>query len=414
MNEFSEGSSFVVYGDVRFFHSQPQIAHPDYEKITEFQAGKPKASMNFGRIVPVYSETEGLHQKTLRRMMGEVLKVSLSHLDEPLPETLRARLQLPNLRKSFVSIHFPDQYPEDGVPSEAVQRVIFEDFFVLQLGLGLKKQRRQREKAPALIDTKGWLEKFQAALPFSLTDDQKNAIEEIRLDVAKPAMMTRLVQGDVGSGKTVVAFAGAVMAASAGYQTAFMAPTELLAQQHFRNAEKWLAPLGIRPELVTHSTSAKKEVRSSVAEGKAQLIIGTHALFQEAIEFKQLGLVVVDEQHRFGVEQRTELVRKATKTVPHLLMMTATPIPRTLALTLYGDLDLTLIRQKPVGRQAIVTRILRDKERPRLYTKMRERVMKGEQVYIIYPLIEASEKLELKSATEMCEKLKKKFFPSSR
>jgi ATP-dependent DNA helicase RecG len=223
--------------------------------------------------------------------------------------------------------------------------------------------------------------------------------------------MTRLVQGDVGAGKTVVAFAGAVQAASSGYQTAMMAPTEILALQHFKAAERWLKPLGIEPVLLVSANSGRKEIREAVSSGQAQLVVGTHALFQQGVSFSKLGLVVVDEQHRFGVEQRSELVRKGAKEVPHLLMMTATPIPRTLALTLYGDLDLTLIRQKPSNRKPIRTTILRDRERPRLYQKIRGTVQAGEQVYIIYPLVEASEKLDLKSATEMHDRLRKEIFP---
>jgi ATP-dependent DNA helicase RecG len=408
--EFAVGAEFVAFGDVKFFQGIPQIVHPEYELVTELVDGKPRASFNFGRVVPVYSETEGLNQKSVRRLMGEVLKTSLPQLSEPLPEDLRVRLNLPSLRKSFVSVHFPEQVPEPGELSSAIQRIIFEEFFVLQLGLCLRKEQRQQEVAPAFVEI-SLLEKFLSGLPFPLTGDQKAAIEEIKRDVSKPQMMTRLVQGDVGAGKTVVAFASGALAIGAGYQVAMMAPTELLAQQHFKTAEKFLSPHGIIPLLVTHANSRSKEVKEAVQSGSAQFVIGTHALFQEAVKFHKLGLVIVDEQHRFGVEQRGELVRKAGKVAPHLLLMTATPIPRTLSLTLYGDLNISIIREKPAGRQPIHTRILRDRERPKLYQKIRETVQKGEQVYIIYPLVEASEKLELKSATEMYEKLKSEVFP---
>ncbi len=410
--EFQVGTELIVYGDVKYFHQMPQIAHPEYEKVEKGEAGKPKASINFGRVVPIYSETEGLHQKTLRKMMGEVLKTSLSELTEPLPESLRTRLGLPTLRKSFVSIHFPDQCPEEGTPSEAVQRVIFEEFFVLQLGLGLRKQKQKKETAPVITDKDGIQKKFYATLPFSLTNDQENTLKEILSDLKSGKAMTRLVQGDVGSGKTVVALLAAAVAKGSGYQTALMAPTEILAQQHLKTAERFLKPLGIECLLVSHANSSKKEVREKIKSGKAHVVIGTHAIFQEGIEFQKLGLAIVDEQHRFGVEQRGELIRKAgKKETPHLLMMTATPIPRTLAFTLYGDLDLSLIREKPPGRTPVKTRILWDRERPKLYQKIRERVLKGEQVYVIYPLIEASEKLELKSATDMHKKLQSEVFP---
>jgi ATP-dependent DNA helicase RecG len=247
-------------------------------------------------------------------------------------------------------------------------------------------------------------------LPFELTGDQKKAIVEITRDLARSSAMTRLVQGDVGSGKTVVALAAAALAASAGFQTALMAPTEILAQQHLRTAEKLLAPLGVKTLLLSHGNTANPETRQQIADGSAKLVVGTHALFQQSVRFHRLGLVVVDEQHRFGVEQRAELVRKASD-FPHVLLMTATPIPRTLALTLYGDLDLTLIREKPANRKSIRTTLIRDRDRHRLYEKIRGLIGEGRQVYLIYPLVEASEKLDLKSATEMYEKLRQEVFP---
>ena len=326
-------------------------------------------------------------------------------------------MQFPSLRASFRAVHFPEDYPKENETTKFLQRIIFEEFFILQLGLGLKKQNKQREKAPILRAASSALEVFLAALPFELTQDQKLALEEIKKDIERPFTMTRLVQGDVGSGKTVVALAASVIASSNGYQTAIMAPTELLAQQHFRTAEKLFANTKITPILLTHSNSKSKEVQQAIESGKAQVIIGTHALFQKGVTFHQLGLVIVDEQHRFGVQQRNALIQKSQTgregIGAHLLMMTATPIPRTLALTLYGDLNLTIIRQKPANRIPIKTSILHDRERPKLYGKIRERLSRGEQVYIIYPLIEASEKLELKSATEMYELLRKEIFPNA-
>jgi ATP-dependent DNA helicase RecG len=407
--DFEEGNTLVVFGEVKFFRGLLQISHPEYEKITEFQEGKPKASINFGRVVPVYSETEGLHQKTIRRMMGEVIKLSLQSLDDSLPESMRTRLNLPSLRSSFREVHFPEECPKDNELSTFLQRIIFEEFFALQLGLGLKKQNQQQQKAPLLRDSKELMDKFIHSLPFSLTQDQISALREIKKDLERPFAMSRLVQGDVGSGKTVVALAASVIAGSEGYQTALMAPTELLAQQHFRTAEKLLAETGLKPLLLTHSNASDKETQKAIRDGNAKVVIGTHALFQKGVQFHKLGLVIVDEQHRFGVEQRNALLQKGEGA--HLLMMTATPIPRTLAFTLYGDLDLTIIRQKPANRIPIKTTIVREKERPKLYSKIRERLQKSEQVYIIYPLIEASEKLDLKSATEMYETLRREIFP---
>ncbi len=410
-SEFEKGQSFVICGEVKYFGGFPQVSHPDYEKVTLKPGEKPAATLQFGRVVPIYSETEGLHQKTIRKIMGEVLKLTLKKLDEPLPASLRAKLSLPGLRESFVGLHFPTVPPKENELTPALQRIIFEEFFVLQLGLCLKRQRLAAETAPVLSDSRGWVEKFVAGLPFAFTGDQKKTLEQIIKDLGKPSATTRLVQGDVGSGKTVVALAAAVAASSAGYQTAIMAPTEILAGQHFKLASAWFAPLGIKVALVVSQNSGKREVQEEVASGAASVVIGTHALFQEGVKFKQLGLVIVDEQHRFGVEQRAELVRKGTASPPHLILMTATPIPRTLALTLYGDLDMSLIREKPAGRQPIKTIIIREQDRPKLYQKIRERVKRGEQVYVIYPLVEASEKLDLKSATEMHQRLSKEIFP---
>ncbi len=409
--EFAKDAKFLIHGEVRFFGGMASISHPDYEKVVQTPEGKPVATVNFGRVVPVYSETEGLHQKTVRRLMREVLKVSLHQLVDPLPDDMRSRLRLPDLKHSFSTLHFPSFLPAEGESTDAIQRIIFEEFFVLQLGLGLKKRKRQRERAPPLCDPKGFRVQFIKALPFGLTGDQEKANIQIGTDLAKGQAMARLLQGDVGAGKTVVALAAACASAGSGYQTAIMAPTEILAGQHFRTAEQFLAPLGIGVELVTQASAAKADVRSRVAEGKVSVVIGTHALFQKQLSFAKLGLVVVDEQHRFGVDQRNELVRKGDGLVPHLLMMTATPIPRTLSLTLYGDLDLTILREKPTGRKPILTTVVRDKDRPRLFQEIRRTVERGEQVYIIYPLVEASEKLELKNATEQHDKLRKEVFP---
>lgn len=406
--DFTKGQKILLHGEVRAFGGVRQITHPDYELVDKLVDGRPRASANFGRIVPVYSETEGLHQKTLRRIMGEVLRVCLPELEDPLPQQTLKRLHFPTLRQSFANAHFPPAVPTEKEKLPGIQRIIFEEFFVLQLGLGLRRQRLQKQRAPQMSAGEEALKQFIASLPFSLTDDQNKAITEIVDNLKKNEPMARLLQGDVGAGKTVVAFATSVVAAANGYQTAIMAPTEVLAQQHFKTASAMLSKLGLRVQLMTQGTK-----RSDV-ETSAHVYIGTHALFQKDVSFNRLGLVIVDEQHRFGVEQRNRLIKKGNDGVPHLLMMTATPIPRSLSLTLYGDLDLTLLRQKPAGRQPIRTRIVRDKERPRLYETIRARLKSGQQAYVIYPLVEASEKLELKSATEMYEKLAKEVFPEFR
>jgi ATP-dependent DNA helicase RecG len=411
LEEFQLENSYVVAGEVRPSTRGLQIAHPEFEKVTEMRNGKPVISLNFGRVVPIYSETEGLHQKTLRKVMREAIHTSLPHLQESLPEKLLTDLELPSLRQSFTKVHFPDELPNSEEPNEAIKRIVFEEFFVLELGLGLIKQKHQKEKAPILKDPENMLEALLKNLPFSLTDDQKEALGVTQKDLARGFSMCRLIQGDVGAGKTVVTLGAAAIASGSGYQTAFMAPTEVLAQQHYRTAKSLLESAQVPVYLLTHSNEGKKEALEAVQNQENCVVIGTHALFQESVKFKKLGLVIVDEQHRFGVEQRGLLLKKSESGKPHLLMTTATPIPRTLALTLYGDLDLSIIRQKPKGRKPIRTRILRDKDRPRLYQQISEVVKKGQQVYVIYPLVEESEKLELKSATEMHKKLSQEVFP---
>jgi len=411
LEEFQLENSYVVAGEVRPSTRGLQIAHPEFEKVTEMRNGKPVISLNFGRVVPIYSETEGLHQKTLRKVMREAIHTSLPHLQESLPEKLLTDLELPSLRQSFTKVHFPDELPNSEEPNEAIKRIVFEEFFVLELGLGLIKQKHQKEKAPILKDPENTLEALLKNLPFSLTDDQKEALGVTQKDLARGFSMCRLIQGDVGAGKTVVTLGAAAIASGSGYQTAFMAPTEVLAQQHYRTAKSLLDSAQVPVYLLTHSNEGKKEALEAIQNQENCVVIGTHALFQESVKFKKLGLVIVDEQHRFGVEQRGLLLKKSESGKPHLLMTTATPIPRTLALTLYGDLDLSIIRQKPKGRKPIRTRILRDKDRPRLYQQISEVVKKGQQVYVIYPLVEESEKLELKSATEMHKKLSQEVFP---
>ncbi len=411
LEEFQLENSYVVAGEVRPSTRGLQIAHPEFEKVTEMRNGKPVISLNFGRVVPIYSETEGLHQKTLRKVMREAIHTSLPHLQESLPEKLLTDLELPSLRQSFTKVHFPDELPNSEEPNEAIKRIVFEEFFVLELGLGLIKQKHQKEKAPILKDPENTLEALLKNLPFSLTDDQKEALGVTQKDLARGFSMCRLIQGDVGAGKTVVTLGAAAIASGSGYQTAFMAPTEVLAQQHYRTAKSLLESAQVPVYLLTHSNEGKKEALEAIQNQENCVVIGTHALFQESVKFKKLGLVIVDEQHRFGVEQRGLLLKKSESGKPHLLMTTATPIPRTLALTLYGDLDLSIIRQKPKGRKPIRTRILRDKDRPRLYQQISEVVKKGQQVYVIYPLVEESEKLELKSATEMHKKLSQEVFP---
>lgn len=420
-NEFQDGEHLLVYGEIRFFHGVPTMAHPEYEKAEAKLGDRLKPTRNFGRIVPIYSEGDGLSQKIIRKVMTSVVDQSLPALIDPLPESLRSRLGLVDIQKSFRLLHHPDQLPvgpEDAIPPEllpAIRRIVFEEFFCLQLGLGIRRRTQKKRRAPAMLGkSEATVGRFLALLPFTLTADQKQAVDEIARDLKSGHAMCRLVQGDVGSGKTVVALAAAAMALGNGYQVAFMVPTEILANQHYLNAKRWLEPLGYQVAMAVSGASRDAEFLQGIKSGKIGLVIGTHALFQKNLEFHKLGLVIVDEQHRFGVDQRAELMKKGGELPPHLLMMTATPIPRTLALTLYGDLELTLIRQKPAGRKKVATQALLERDRPRLYAKLRAVVERGEQAFIIYPLVEESEKLDLKSATQMFQKLSREIFPEFR
>ncbi len=411
--EFAIGTPFLLFGHVEALGPMPRISHPEYEKAEE-KDGKPVPSMNFGRIVPVYSESEGLTQKVIRRVVGTALKSSLVHLNDPLPEATRIRLGLSALRESVLDLHYPNLCPQVGHLPAKASRLVFEEFFSLEMGLNLKKKGKALFRSPALLGSGATLDPFYKTLPFSLTQGQHHAIREICSDMEKREPMTRLLQGDVGSGKTIVALAAAAVAAKNGFQAAIMAPTEILAEQHIKNAQKFLTPLGITFALLSSSAADKKAALGRIASGECQAAIGTHALFQQDVVFSKLGLVVVDEQHRFGVAQRNELLRKNTALVPHLLMMTATPIPRSLALTLYGDLDITTIREKPAGRKPIETKVFYEKNRQKLYEEIAATMGRREQVYVIYPLIEASEKLDLKSATEMYEQFRLELFPGSK
>jgi ATP-dependent DNA helicase RecG len=414
IKELELQAPILVYGNATLFGAVIQIAHPEYEVIDELVDGKPVSSEHFGRIVPVYSETEGLHQKTIRKITAQALKTNLQDLEDPLPEALRKKLRLPELRESIVRLHYPKQIPLEGETSVELARLAFEEFFVLQLGLALKKKDREVDVAPVIADASGCVGEFKKLLPFEFTGDQDLVLKEILEDIAKPVAMRRLVQGDVGCGKTAVALAALAVAAKQGCQGALMAPTEVLALQHLQSAQRFLEPLGFKVALLSHSTSEKKKLFEQLKTGAVDVVVGTHALFQKSVEFQNLGLVVVDEQHRFGVDQRAELLKKGRNLSPHLLMMTATPIPRTLALTLYGDLDISWIREKPKGRTPVRTVVMRERERMKVYDAIRQTLNAGQQAYLIYPLVEASEKLDLKSSTEMYERLRKGVFPDFR
>ena len=358
-------------------------------------------------LVPIYSTTEGLTQRPLRSLMWRLVEAFAGDVAETLPEPLRRRRQLAPLPEALRGAHFP---PSERELAAAHRRLAFEDFVLLQLGLAILRARTTRARGIALNPAGALVGRLRRTLPWALTAAQERVWEEIRRDMAAPYPMHRLLQGDVGSGKTIVATLAVLTAIEAGYQAAVMAPTEILAEQHVMTLSRLLEPLGVPVTLLTSALKGRQRTarRAAVAAGEIGCVVGTHALVQEAVEFRKLGLVVVDEQHRFGVAQRARL--KAKGEHPDVLVMTATPIPRTLALTLYGDLDVSVLDELPPGRQPVVTKARPESSRAQIYAFLREQVATGRQIYVVYPLIEESEAIDLKAATDMARRLQHKVF----
>jgi ATP-dependent DNA helicase RecG len=365
-------------------------------------------SLTIGRVVPIYPLTEGVMANTVRQAVIAALPAAVN-LKDPLPGGLRQKYGLMELKDGIANIHFPE---DSDTLKTARRRLVFDEFFYLQLGL-LQRQRKAKEiQTSAVLAPKGkLLEQLNEILPFKLTKAQQRVINDILNDLQKPTPMNRLIQGDVGSGKTVVAVVAILAAIQSGYQAALMAPTEVLAEQHYRKLVSWFNLLHLPVELLTGSTKTPKrrEIHSQLETGELPLLVGTHALIQDKVNFQQLGLVVIDEQHRFGVEQRAKLQQKGEQ--PHVLTMTATPIPRTLALTVHGDLDVSQIDELPPGRQKIQTTLLIGQQRHQAYDLMRREVVQGRQVYVVLPLVEESEKLDLRSAVDEHKKLQESVFP---
>jgi ATP-dependent DNA helicase RecG len=412
---FKKGRQLIFSGDVRWFNYQREIHHPDVEVV---DGDIEKDYLNFKRIVPIYSETEGLYQRTLRRLMKTILEGYADELSSPLPPEITERQALIDLSEAFRRVHFPPEGESmDALNlqrSDGHRRIIFDEFFFLELGMALKKKGVALETGIS-FRTEGFLsKKLLDQLDFKLTRAQERAWAEIKEDLEKPHPMNRLIQGDVGSGKTVVAVLTCLQVIECGYQAALMAPTEVLAEQHFLNLRRWLEPLRVRVGLLTSSVKGpeREDLHQRVRTGDFQLVVGTHAVIQEAVEFNRLGLAIIDEQHKFGVVQRGLLKKKGES--PDVLVMTATPIPRTLAMTIYGDLEISLIDEMPPGRVPVETRVFPEPARARVYRIVEEEVRKGRQAFIVYPLVEESEKLDLMDATRMAEHLQKEIFPEFR
>jgi ATP-dependent DNA helicase RecG len=412
---FKKGRQLIFSGDVRWFNDQREIHHPDVEIV---DGDMEKDYLNFRRIVPVYSETEGLYQRTLRRLMNTILEGYADELSSPIPPEIAERQNLIDFSDAFRRVHFPPEGESiDALNlqrSDGHRRIIFDEFFFLELGMALKKRGVALETGVAFKTNGVLVQRLLSLLSFKLTRAQERVLAEIKADLQKPHPMNRLIQGDVGSGKTVVALLTCLFVLESGYQTAIMAPTEVLAEQHFLNVHRWLEPLGVKVGLVTSSVKGleREDLYQRIRTGHIQLVIGTHALIQEAVEFNRLGLVVIDEQHKFGVVQRGLLKKKGES--PDVLVMTATPIPRTLAMTIYGDLDVSLVDEMPPGRVPVETKVFPESARAKVYRIVEEEMKKGRQAFVIYPLVEESEKLDLKDATRMAEHLQKEIFPEFR
>jgi ATP-dependent DNA helicase RecG len=398
----------VLFGRAEYWGSRGlQLTAPEFEVLTEDQEGEP---LHTGRIVPIYERTGIVTPNMHRRLVHDLLGLLTTALVELLPPPLVARERWPDRRTALRQTHFPDPGSDvetlNAFGSPAQRRLIFEDFFVYQTGLALRRRQNASVQKPHVVRvTETVRSRARAVLPFKLTDGQRTALRDIVTDLQRPWPMQRLLQGDVGSGKTVVAFIAALVAMENGFQAAVMAPTEILAEQHLRTLEGWLFGTGFRIGLLTGRVgdAARRRLLAEIAAGEVQLIVGTHALVQEEVTFRALSLVVIDEQHRFGVLQRGTLAGKGLH--PDVLLMTATPIPRTLALTACGDMDVTTMRDRPPGRQPIRTLVQPSTRRDEVYRLIRAAVAQGRQVYVIYPIIEASEKVDLKNATEMAAHL---------
>jgi ATP-dependent DNA helicase RecG len=411
----------ILFGALELTGGRYQLTNPQYEIVPDREEeGAPEdEAIHTGRIVPIYEKTGALTAKMQRALVHHALERLPSAIPDPLPEEIRRRHELPPLGDAISDVHFP----RAGTPVERLNRfrapaqvrMIFEEFFLFQLGLLLRKRRAGAERKPRpVVITDAIREAARRVLPFRLTDGQRQAIKVIVEDMQRPQPMNRLLQGDVGSGKTIVALMAALVAMENGLQVAFMAPTEILADQHYLTIRRLLESSRFRIASLTGATPARKrkEMLAELAGGSLHMAVGTHALVEEGVSFKELGLAIIDEQHRFGVLQRAELRAKGLH--PDVLVMTATPIPRTLALTTYGDLDVSVIRDLPPGRKPIKTTVKPETRREEVYKFIRGQLDAGRQAYVIYPLVEESEKIDLRAATQMAGHLAQEVFPEYR
>ncbi len=419
---FTIGETLAASGKPTQFGGRTQMVHPSIDRLTSEDESEPDAKgfVNTRGLVPKYGSSEELrdvqlHVKGLRRIMKGVVDEFSGVVAESLPSDIKTRLELIDLPIALRSIHFPESRQALDL---ARRRLKFDELFSLQLALALRRRTAKVEAGIAFNVESKLARHLVDSLPYRLTSAQIRVVKEIAHDMSVPKPMNRLLQGDVGSGKTVVALIAMLIAVDNGYQAVFMAPTEILAEQHYRALSRLLErlPVNIRLLVGGQKSKVREDVLEDIRRGSAQIVVGTHALIQDQVEFTRLGLAVIDEQHRFGVTQRVALRQKGTASHegaihPDMLVMTATPIPRTLSLTVYGDLDVSVIDELPADRQAIKTILNVDSKRNSIYRMLRDEISKGRQAYIVYPLIEESEKIDLKSATESFQKLKSEIFP---
>lgn len=414
-NRFKNGQRLIVFGPVSAFGLQKEIIHPDIELVDEEELTSQAPG-----IVPIYSQIERFHQKTVRKIVKDIAERYSAYAVSGAPDSVMDALDLPDLSDAFRALHKTSGFEDDTNTAKARRALVFDELFVLELMLGLKKRGAKKEEGIALAGKSVLEGRLRGLIPFNLTRAQEKVLSEIKADMASSHPMNRLVQGDVGSGKTVVSFVAALTCIEAGYQAAIMAPTEILAEQHYLNIHRYAEALGIRALLLKGGLgkAERREALSAVKDGRCDLVVGTHALIQKDVEFAKLGLAVIDEQHRFGVVQRAVLKKKGWRSgdgvSPDILIMTATPIPRTLSMTVFGDLDVSIIDELPPGRKPVATRLIREKDRREAYETIRRELSGGSQCYIVYPLVEESEELSLKDATNMSEHLQRDIFPEHR
>lgn len=400
--QLKAGRRILLSGPVRLQDRRLEFVHPEFEFLEEGGEGR---LLSGGRLVPVYPLSAGLTQKMMRLWIRTALDACLPLILDPIPAELRERASLPGLGQALEQSHFPDS---EEMRDRSRHRLVFEEFLLLQLAFGLVRQRRGRPRSGRPLAGAGSLAaRLRAGLGFDLTSGQEQVLSEILSDMQQDRPMNRLLQGDVGSGKTVVAAIACLTACEAGCQAAYLAPTEILAEQQADTLERWFGPLGVSTALLLGRTpkAGRREILRRTASGAIGVLIGTHALLEKDVVFRDLALIVVDEQHRFGVLQRASMREKGGSMQPHCLVMSATPIPRTLSMTLYGDLDISLLREMPAGRIPPRTRIVPEEKRASMVAWVSERLREGERAFFVYPLVEESEQLDLRDATRMAEAL---------